>query len=290
MENLFFVIGAPRSGTKIFRDTLGAGGSVATSDHPLEEVWSIGREDTDHDQYEADDVTPEIREKIREAFREKLESNRIYVEKNVRNSLRVPYIRAVFPRAKFIHIVRDGRDAIASLRTRWRNPIDWDYYLSLRSLRLSPRDIVYYSVRLGWKFVRRLLKGESHVDVWGPHYPGLREDLRERTLFEVCVRQWKYCVEQARDEGARDEDSYFEFRYENLVENPADVLAPLSEFVGLDDPDPWVDFARRELREDSIGRWRDEFTDSELRTFNEVAGDLHDELGYSSCSGDLNRG
>lgn len=39
----------------------------------------------------------------------------VVVEKNPRNALRIPYILSVFPNAKFIHIIRDGRDVTCSL-------------------------------------------------------------------------------------------------------------------------------------------------------------------------------
>jgi hypothetical protein len=37
------------------------------------------------------------------------------VEKCPRNALRIPFLRAVFPQARLIHIIRDGRDAACSL-------------------------------------------------------------------------------------------------------------------------------------------------------------------------------
>lgn len=37
------------------------------------------------------------------------------VIKNPRNSLRIPFIKKLFPNAKFIHIIRDGRDVTCSL-------------------------------------------------------------------------------------------------------------------------------------------------------------------------------
>jgi hypothetical protein len=39
----------------------------------------------------------------------------VVVEKNPRNALRISYIHSVFPDAKFIHIIRDGRDVTCSL-------------------------------------------------------------------------------------------------------------------------------------------------------------------------------
>jgi hypothetical protein len=68
----------------------------------------------------------------------------VYVEKSPRNSLRIPYIHAVLPRAKFIHIVRDGRDVTCSMLpgiggTQWKHtrPDNWRALFSLPSAERS---------------------------------------------------------------------------------------------------------------------------------------------------------
>src|SRR5204863_6522493 len=45
----------------------------------------------------------------------KVQAGSVLVEKNPRGSLRVPFLRALFPGARFVHIVRDGRDVACSL-------------------------------------------------------------------------------------------------------------------------------------------------------------------------------
>lgn len=60
-----------------------------------------------------DDVTDEIIEQVK-IFNRSLEGKHLVV-KNPRNSLRIGFIKKIFPTAKFVHIVRDGRDVTCSL-------------------------------------------------------------------------------------------------------------------------------------------------------------------------------
>lgn len=48
------------------------------------------------------------------------EGKRLWCEKSPQNMQHMEEIAQAFPRAKFIHIIRDGRDCAASLHRRWR--------------------------------------------------------------------------------------------------------------------------------------------------------------------------
>ncbi len=49
------------------------------------------------------------------------------VEKTCATSLRVEFVRAVLPDAKYVFITRDGLDAAASAMERWHAPLDLRY-------------------------------------------------------------------------------------------------------------------------------------------------------------------
>jgi hypothetical protein len=281
-SELYFVVGSPRSGTKIFRDSLQAFPEIRATNHPLEEIWTYGQNTVTHEAYSPDSITPNIRETIRNRFQEYRNGTPIFVEKNVRNSLRIPYIREIFPEARFIHIVRNPLDVIVSLRERWKNPIDWSYYLSSKALELSVREIVEYTLKLGGQLLKRLLKGRKHVDVWGPHYPGLLDDLREKSLLEVCALQWKYCTANSRKYGDEQSENYFELHYETLMKNPEAVLKPLSNFMNLSSPEPGIKFAKNNFRTDSIGRGKNTFTTLELKNLENCIGTTANTFGYKS--------
>jgi len=59
------------------------------------------------------DVTLEMFDNVKKILAE-IDKKRIVI-KNPRNSLRIPFIKKLFPDAKFLHIIRDGRDVTCSL-------------------------------------------------------------------------------------------------------------------------------------------------------------------------------
>ncbi|MFB6345792.1 MAG: sulfotransferase [bacterium] len=278
--DFFFVIGSPRSGTKILRDTIGSHPDVKTTDSPLEDVWTYGQADTDHDSYKAEQLTSQIKRNIRNEFNQKSSGASMFVEKNVRHSLRIPYVRSVFPRAKFIHIVRHPLDVVVSLEERWRNPIDWDYYLSTRAFEIPLADIIHYTAQLGWDYVKRILSLSDHVDTWGPHYPGLLQDLEDRNLLEVCALQWKHCVTGAREEGMKFDDDYYQLCYEQLMHQPSKTLDALGDFMCVGEIENWLSFAQHHYRTNSINRYDRDLTPNERDRVTSILGSLPEALGY----------
>lgn len=132
MVNLVFIVGCARSGTSILGELIASHPDV---NYIFEErgIWEkdiLGENDGHRLQaYQA--ITP-INKKIWEWF-EVISKNKIMVvEKNPRHTLRIPFIRAIFPEAKFIHIIRDGRDVACSMvpgcgGVEWRHlkPPSW---------------------------------------------------------------------------------------------------------------------------------------------------------------------
>jgi len=64
------------------------------------------------------------------------------LEKTCANSLRVGFVDEIFPDAKYIHIVRDGRDLACSAGERWTAKSDLLYIF--KKLRFVPaRDLPF---------------------------------------------------------------------------------------------------------------------------------------------------
>jgi hypothetical protein len=109
------IVGCARSGTSILAELVTA--------HPdavllfeAEHVWQQASAPADGShRMTAADATPEAVDAVRGALAAASDGRRLVVEKNPRNSLRVPFLRAVLPDAPMVHIVRDGRDVACSL-------------------------------------------------------------------------------------------------------------------------------------------------------------------------------
>lgn len=134
--NISLIIGCARSGTSILGELLAAHKDVEYV-FEAHQVWEIASPAPDGSHRLLDqDATEAIKQKIRTAFSECLAKSKrkIIIEKCPKNALRVPYLKAIFPEAKIVHIVRDGRDVTCSLRPGlsdgWNHlkPPNWKKY------------------------------------------------------------------------------------------------------------------------------------------------------------------
>ena len=134
------IIGAGRSGTNMLRDVLTRLQGVDT--WPCDEInyiWRHGNRESETDEFSVEQASPDVSNFIRAQFASIVrkqgllsypEGDRFIVEKTCANSLRVPFVNSVVPEAKYIFLVRDGRDVIASARKRWQAPLNIPYLLS----------------------------------------------------------------------------------------------------------------------------------------------------------------
>jgi hypothetical protein len=187
-------------------------------------------------------------------------------------------VGAVYPGARVIHIIRDGRDrTVSSMHRGWRRASQG--YLH----RLSPEE---------------LARGDA-----------LREDpqgLTESGVFtEDWLRQaasnWRLLVGRAVEDGpALLGSDYTEVRYEDLLEHPNEEVERLLGFLGVDTEEALVKHCvsqasfeklskgRERGEEDPssfyrkgiAGDWKNHFTEEDRRIFKEEAGELLIRLGY----------
>lgn len=110
-----FIIGIARSGTSILGELLASHRHVSYV-FEAHHVWELGGVGSgESHRLTEEHATPRVKQEIRDWFARQGAQGRVLLEKNPRNTLRVPYVRAIFPDAKFIHIIRDGRDVACSM-------------------------------------------------------------------------------------------------------------------------------------------------------------------------------
>ena len=195
----FVIIGAPRSGTNMLRDVLCTFNRVST--WPCDEInyiWRHGNIRYPSDEIPESRATPGVRSYIRGQFAKlaKTEDCDYVVEKTCANSLRVPFVDAVVPEAKYVFIYRDGIDATGSAKLRWTAKLDIPYILE--KMRFVPKiDLPYYGLRYFWARVYRLISREKRLAFWGPALDDMPTILQKHTLNEVCALQWQRCVDKA---------------------------------------------------------------------------------------------
>src|SRR5688572_17089878 len=108
-------IGTQRSGTTWMGSVLAKHPRLAYWPEPRH-VWTRGNSYRPDDRLTAADARPRVARHIRDTFAHFVQERgkERLVEKTPSNCLRIPFLRAVYPDAKIILVVRDGRSVIRS--------------------------------------------------------------------------------------------------------------------------------------------------------------------------------
>ncbi len=279
------IIGAGRSGTNMLRDAMTALPSFST--WPCDEInyiWRHGNRSFPTDEFNSAMATSPVKAFIRAQFSSRAEANdtSFVVEKTCANSLRVGFVAAVFPQAKFIHIIRDGRDVAVSAAKRWRAPLSLRY--ALRKARFAPvSDIPFYAVRQATNRVKRWFSRDGRLSFWGPVFTGM-EEVASRSPIEVtCALQWERCVTAASRELAKvPSDQVLSITYEKFVAQPREGLLRILAFTRSDAPTPMIQAAVDQIHTQSCGRWQQDLTDDQTREIIKHIGPTLKAYGYEN--------
>jgi hypothetical protein len=253
-----FLVGAPRSGTTFLGDCIGRLPDVSYHHEPAATKLA-GR-------YVYDGSWSERRARVffRTVYtwllRYQLEGDLRFCEKTPTNAFLLPFLGRSFPGARFVHIIRDGRDAAVShLQKTWLRA---DAALS------------------GQREPGGYLHGP-----WAPWWVASED----RTAYETGPDElrvsmaWRRYVEAAQADGpSLGPDRYREVRYEELMADPAAVGVQLLDFLLVDDAASRQAFLAALTRADasSVGSWRTSLTPQQLAVIEADSGPLLRRLGY----------
>ena len=207
----------------------------------------------------------------RDALRE---GKRIVGDKSPSSTIHGQAVRdmhSIYPDAKLVYIVRDGRDVLVS--ERFRNFVEESKFLSREDKRI----------------LQDLRKDQT------PFTNGTRSIFTETFLRRVAAG-WVKNLQETEDEGRRlFGDSYFSIRYEDLLSKPFFEVTKLWKFLGVEDitgslveavkneigsnPDEEWQARRNEgiasfLPKGQAGNWQRLFTARDRSLFKEIAGNM----------------
>lgn len=278
------IIGAPRSGTKMLRGIFASHPDVAVFPSEIDYIWRYGNEKHPNDQLTPELARPEVVSRIRKQF--SVLSNRHngarVVEKSVANSLRVSFVSSVFPDAYYVHLIRDGRATVESVRRSWESGISLNYYLQ-KFVGVNWKDAFYLAPDYIQYHLRRKGLFGSEKGVKGPHFDGIRELLKQKAFLEVCGIQWSECVKAARkDLSVISSDQVIEIRYEDLVANPVEIMQTVLGHVGLGDAEECINHVKTNVRDSDTDKWKKNLSAAEISALLPLVSSELKSLGYTA--------
>ena len=94
-------------------------------------IWRHGNRGFETDEFTRSMADTDTANFIRNQFASfgKRHPGTTIVEKTCASSLRCGFIHEIFPKARFVNIIRDGRDVAASASLRWNAKLDVGYIL-----------------------------------------------------------------------------------------------------------------------------------------------------------------
>ena len=275
MNPFLFLLGAPRSGTRMLGRLLDGHPEIAVV-HEARFVpgWFVHRRGVTADGYATRElverlvaferfehlgVAPEDVERLiagdepvpYAAFVSRLfdlvahaRGKRLVADKSPRYVRNIPTLHELFPSAKILHLVRDGRDVALSVAN--------------------------------WRKVKERGDMVARYGTW--------QDDPSSTI----ALWWEREVRLGRQEGlALGAQLYAETRYEAVVADPAGECARLCAFLGVPYDDVMVASTAARPPTPGMRDWRTQMPPDDVRRFEAAAGDLLDELGYPRAFPDL---
>ena len=299
-----FIVGSPRSGTTILGKILDQHAQICQWYEPYF-VWDRYFRDSPDDERKAQECGPKIRNQIYREFsryRKKMGCH-LVVDKSPRNSLKIPFILEIFPQAKFIHILRDGRDVTLSIHKEWRRRQNvvkdaarghrFNYVEAAKLIRmwLVRQPFLKDKIRAFWFETHgHFLHKSEHLNRlrwngmvgWGPRFRGWKEIFQKSSLLQFNAYQWLKCVDNIQKCWFEiPEENRLEIRYEAFITQPEVILTNILQFLNMKAYKEFFHSLPR-LKKNNFDKWKKEFTKDQLNQIHPLLTPKLLELGYEN--------
>lgn len=222
------IVSAPRAGSTLLFETLAH----------FPDLWTIGEESHEiiegipalhpaahgyaSNRLTAADATAEVTALLHDRFARELQDRQgrqlidlpaaeqprqvRLLEKTPKNALRIPFLRTLFPDARFLFLYREPAENISSILEGWPS----GRFIAYRSLPGWPHGAWRFLLTPGW------------------------ETLRERPLVEIAAYQWRVANETIlADLATLPRNDWHLVRYTDLVTAPKPTIQQIATFADL---------------------------------------------------------
>ena len=278
------LIGTHRSGTTWLGQVLSRHSSLAYWVEPRY-VWSWGNN------YKPDDVltkvnaTPRIIKHIRQRFDKfvKNQGKERLLEKKPSNCLRLSFIRAVYPEAKILHIIRDGRSVFNSAQEILNTGYYRQEVLSRRLLEMF-KETPTWEIPAQFPRITETLKSKltgRPLKFWGPRPQDWREWVKQDPPNVILAKQWAATINHAINEGALiDSNHYYRFYYEEIMARPREIMSNITEFAELSNADNLINYVESTVDPSRQNKWRKLINQATLEEIRPYMESTLNQLGY----------
>lgn len=251
------LLGNTRSGTTIVQKVVGEHPDVAQWYEPRT-LWLYADPGRPHDEFDERDATDKVKRYIRGQFLkfQKDQGNRIVMEKTPANILKIPYVRAIFPEATYLFIVRNPFSFLSSVELKWQRTLSMTG-IRRRLQSTPPTQLHYYLGRLLSGYFNKWVLRRRYQSVWGPRYKGMDQDLMTEDRLVVMARQWSVCSRKAEEALAQFESGrVLRLKYEDFVVDPLSDLERICAHTGLEMTEGMVTAAKEWVKPDRQLKWQ----------------------------------
>jgi hypothetical protein len=296
-----FIIGSPRSGTTILGTCLNQHSEIAHFYEPYF-IWDFFTGPHDNDIRSPEDLTKTAICFIRRNFQtfSKKTKKPLVVDKSPENCFRIPFLYRVYPDAKWIHLIRDGRDVTLSISKEWKRRrqtiLRKDYrhhFLVLkRVFTFQPfwyfRFLqIFYELKTGASFNpffylnKSKWKGLPH---YGPRFFQWEAALKNHTFIQFNALQWLESVIAAQ-EGLNNIPSanILTVRYETFISQPEIVLGNIVRFLGCKSSNGFIRSIPK-IHGANHSKWVNELPKEHIKAIGPILSSKLVELKYEETS------
>ena len=198
----------------------------------------------------ADDVTPRVKQALRRGVADLCSESRSRPVLKITGWPRLGFLNEVFPDAKFIHVVRDGRAVVNSMLnvdwwSGWRGPNNWRWGA------LTPQQEAQYL-----------------------HY--------QRSFVALAGIEWNILMDaMAHARGVIAPDRLLEIRYEDFCADVAGTMTRTAEFCGLPLDAAATRRVQRYRVRDNNFKWQQELSASQQAMMCDIMSVQLQQYGYA---------
>jgi hypothetical protein len=293
-----FIFGSPRSGTTILAKILACHHEIAEWYEPYY-IWEKYFNCNQDDIWDKGAITEEIRKNIRSEFALYCEKTKksMVLDKLPTHAFNLEIVHKIFPEAKWIHILRDGRDVTLSIKKEWakREQIvsqrDFIGLISVTGRMLARQPFWRYRLKAMLFELRAIssLNPRMYLNKskwrgkagWGPRFEGWVEYRRTHSSLEFNATQWVKSVEAVQESWPiLPKKNKIEIRYEDLLRLPEVTLRKVLKILGVE-PDDGFFKKIPLLKRDNFHKWEKEFKAAEINEIKPILSQLINDLGYA---------